>query len=468
MKFQVHAASQLDLDARSPRTARNQPLPRRGSATRVWAKAAAALIGAAGVFSYVPRAEAQCPGQQCTASSETSSCSTSDPYGYCCVPGFILADDNANGTASISMTLGTNSLQLKQTVNSTGCCVAPYANIGIFDGCQASDQYGQSGSHLPIQLGQIALLKAAWTFQVPLPLKTNEQYRIYYEMFLSPNAVGGSTAGNLTAVVFWSNFGFDPYTGHAPINGSQGMNYIDYKTGVGSGQGPFVDFLYPAGTFAPDANGVVTVPSVDIKAITDWAVANFPSYYNNNLYLSSLSLAIEAGAFVGTVTTSYASFAVQKTGSPTVYTPPWTASHWTSCSTAADCDDGDPCTTDACTSSQCSNTPIVGCGDAGASSGGSSNGSASGSSSRSSGRSSSGSASRSSGSASASAGSATGTGAGSGSASAGHNGDAGADALTTSSAKGCSTAAAGSRTGAFAGLWLVGLAALARRRSRRH
>jgi MYXO-CTERM domain-containing protein len=484
MKSQVHAASRPDLEARPARTATKQALRSSWSAT--WTKAAAALIGAVGVFAYIPRAEAQC--LQCNASSETSSCSTADAWGFCCVPGFVLADDNANGTASVSMTIGTNSLQFKQTINSSGCCVAPYANIGIFDACQQSDQYGQAGSHLPIQLSQLALLKAAWTFQVPLPLKANEQYRVYYEMFLSTTAAGHTDGGNLTGVVFWSNFGFDPPTGHAPINGTQGMDVIDYHGQVGQGQGPFVDFLYPAGTFAPDSTGVVTVPSVDLKAILDWAVANFPNYYTNNLYISSLSLAVEAGAFVGTVTTSYASFAVQKTGSPTVYTPPWTASHWTSCSTAADCDDGNPCTTDACTSNQCSNVPVPGCSDAGASSG-SSSGSASNSSSvhgssssRSSSKSASGSASggsngsASGGSNGASNASSSGTSTSGGSyivgsatstRNTGNTGDAGADGFTTTPGSGgCSTAAAGSRSGAFAAFWLLGLAVIGRRRPR--
>jgi hypothetical protein len=291
---------------------------------------AAVALSAALVVSYASRAQAQC--MSCTTASDQSSVSVTGAWGFGCVPGFVLANDNANGSASISMSVGASSLSIEQTFASDTCCVAPYANIGIFDGCQASDQYGQAGSHLPIQLKNLAMLEGAWTFQVPYPLNPNasvEQYRVYFEIFLSQTATGKADAGNLTVVFFWNNFSFDAASGHAPINGPQGMDYIDYGGTVGQGQGPFVDFLYPQGTFTPDGTGTVTVHATDVKAVLDWAVQKFPKYYTGDLYLSSLSLAEEAAALHGTVKTSYASFAVQATGSPVVYTPPFTADHWT-------------------------------------------------------------------------------------------------------------------------------------------
>jgi uncharacterized membrane protein YgcG len=243
----------------------------------------------------------------------------------------VLANNNASGAASITMTVGKSSLDVQHIINSSGCCVAPYANIGIFDACQASDQWGQTGSHLPLQLKDIAQLKGAWTFQVPMPLKTDytvEQYRVYYEMFLSSNADGHSDSGNITVDFFWSNYGYPSAAKHANINGSQGMDVIDYGGTVGNGHGPFLAFLYPKGTYTPDSNGVVTVDSSDVKAVLDWAVANYPSYYTSNRYLTHLSLAVEAGAFHGTVKTTYASIAIQKTASDVVYTPPFTTDHW--------------------------------------------------------------------------------------------------------------------------------------------
>ncbi|HTB76042.1 MAG TPA: hypothetical protein VK762_22485, partial [Polyangiaceae bacterium] len=219
-------------------------------AASVRTKVAAALVGAVTTLVGVSRAEAQC--LKCSASSDKSSCTASGAYDYCCLPGWILADNTSGTAATVSMTLGANSLKLLQTINNSSCCVAPYANIGIFDGCQSSDQWMQTGSHLPIQLKDIAVLKGAWTFQVPLPLKASEQYRVYYEMFLSSTSAGHSDAGNLTSVMFWSNFAFNTATGHANINGSQGMDVIDY--GTNGTQGPFVDFLFPKGTYSPDAN----------------------------------------------------------------------------------------------------------------------------------------------------------------------------------------------------------------------
>jgi MYXO-CTERM domain-containing protein len=397
---------------------------------------AAALLSA--MVSYASRSEAQC--SQCMASSETNSSTVTDAWGTGCVPGFVIADNNADGSASVSMTIGTNSLQFIQTIASSGCCVAPYANIGIFDACQSSDQYNQPGSHLPIQLKNIALLKGAWTFQVPYPLNPNwqvEQYRVYYEMFLSSTTAGHADSGNITIDFFNSNYGYDPPTGNAPINGPQGLNYNDL--GIGGSQGPFVDFIYPTGVFTPDSHGVVTVDSTDVKAVLDWSLAKFPSYYNGDLYLSSLSLAVEAGAFQGSVKTSYASFAVQATGSPVVYTPPFTSTHWATCATATDCNDNNPCTTDSCTSSVCSNTPIPGCGDSGApggSSGSSSGSSSGGSSGASSGASSGGS-----------------SGGSSGSSSGGKDGgkNAGADSGTSGSSSGSASTSSGGGGGSGSG-----------------
>ncbi len=466
MKSQ-HPVSLLGPEGRSPWMAGRLGLAGSRRASSVRTKIAAALVGAVTALVGVSPAEAQCT--QCSASSDKSSCTASGTYDYCCLPGWILADNTSSNTATVSMTLGANSLKLLQTINNSSCCVAPYANIGIFDGCQSSDQWMEAGSHLPIQLKDIAVLKGAWTFQVPLPLKASEQYRVYYEMFLSSTSAGHADSGNLTSVMFWSNFAFNATTGHANINGSQGMDLIDY--GVNGTQGPFVDFLFPKGTYSPDANGVVTVPSVDVKAILDYALTTFPNYYKDTLYLSSLSLAVEAGTFKGTVTTSYASFEVQKTGSPTVVTPSFTANHWNNCMTAADCDDGDACTTDSCVASVCSNVAVPGCADSGASStddGGGSSGS--------SGSSGSGGASGGGGTSggSSSAGGTTGGGLiGSSAAGLGGGGDGGASGRAnatnpgSSSSGGCNTtAAAGQRDGVFAVLWLLGLAAITQRRSR--
>ncbi len=296
---------------------------------RIYSRGSSAFLSAVIVLSYGASAEAQC--LKCSASTEQSSCTASDAWAFCCVPGFVLADNSDNGSSSISATIGQNSLQMSHTLNSSGCCTGPYANIGIFDACQASDQWAQPGSHLPLQLKDIAKLNGAWTFQVPMPLKTDwqvEQYRVYYEMFLSNTTDGHWDYGNITVDFFNNNYGYNPTAAHAPINGSQGMDVVDYGGTPGQGHGPFLAFLYPKGTFAPDGSGVITVTSTDVKAVLDWAVANYPKYFTSSLYLSNLSLAVEAGAFHGVVKSSYVSFAIQKAGSDVVYTPAWTADHW--------------------------------------------------------------------------------------------------------------------------------------------
>ena len=203
--------------------------------------------------------------------------------------------------------------------------------IGGFDGCQVSDQWAEPGSHLPIKISELDQLQGAWTFKVPMPLGsdwTKEQYRVYYEMFLSKTADGQWGGGNVTVVFFWNLYSFNSPTGHANnLNGPQGMDVIDYMNT--DSKGPFVDFPFPKGTYTPSADGTVTVSSVNVKAVLDYAVQTFPQYYSGDLYLSTLSLAEETGAFTGSVDTSYASFAIKKTGSDVVYTPPFTSGHWT-------------------------------------------------------------------------------------------------------------------------------------------
>ncbi|MGA2450952.1 MAG: hypothetical protein ABTD50_20000, partial [Polyangiaceae bacterium] len=61
------------------------------------AKGAGAVLCALAVLTCASQVEAQC--LQCTTANDQATFSTSDAWGFGCVPGFVLADDNANGSA---------------------------------------------------------------------------------------------------------------------------------------------------------------------------------------------------------------------------------------------------------------------------------------------------------------------------------------------------------------------------------
>src|SRR5450432_705730 len=87
------------------------------------------------------------------------------------------------------------------------CCSAPYAGIGTIGGQGkewTSDQYGQPGSHLPIMLADIEALKGSWRFKVPMPTSSQDQYHVYYEIYICDNTKGLRGKGNI-AIGLWDN-----------------------------------------------------------------------------------------------------------------------------------------------------------------------------------------------------------------------------------------------------------------------
>src|SRR5450432_2026769 len=167
---------------------------RLGSGTKV--KGAVASLCATFVLLCAPASEA---ADTCTASVEKSPCKAALGGGddYCCAPGWVF-DNNWANSGGIAVTWGPNSMQYTAKYNlNNSCCEALYAGIGNIGSTVVTDQYSQPGSHLPLQLKDIAVLKGAWTIQVP-PVKSTDIYRVYYEMFLSSNSMGLRDKGNIT------------------------------------------------------------------------------------------------------------------------------------------------------------------------------------------------------------------------------------------------------------------------------
>jgi hypothetical protein len=273
-------------------------------------------------------------GDTCTASVEKSPCTAASGGGddYCCAPGWVFDNNWASSAGSpggISVTWSSNSMQFTQKYNlNDSCCEALYAGIGNIGSTVVTDTYNQPGSHLPLQLKDIALLKGAWTIQVP-PVKSSDIYRVYYEMFLSSTTAGLRDKGNITIDFYHPLYDYGGKISHTSLLGYSDMEVVDYGAQTNANQGPFIAFALPSDAYTPDKNGVITISSVDVAAVLNWALTNYPSYYSNTIYLTELNLAEEAMTVSGTFTTTFASFEIQKNGSPVVYDPTFTDSFWT-------------------------------------------------------------------------------------------------------------------------------------------
>jgi MYXO-CTERM domain-containing protein len=352
----------------------------------------------------------------------------------------------------------------KYNVNNS-CCEALYAGIGNIGSVVVSDQYNQPGSHLPLQLKNIEALKGAWTIKVP-KVQSSDDYRVYYEMFLSSDSNGTRDKGNITIDFYTPLYDYKDYAKMSTVDllGYSNLQVADYGANP-NGQGPYLAFVLPTGAYTPDANGVITVKSVDVEAVLSWAVANYSKYYPNTVYLTELNLAQEVMTLNGTFTTTFASLEVQATGSPVVYSPAWTDTYWTNGTVSggsSGASSGGSADGGSAGSSNGGNAASSSSGTAGSSNGGgtgSSGGASAGSSSGGSGSSSSGGAAGSSNGGSGSSGGGNTATSNAGGALSGDKGNG----SSGSSSGGCSTSAGGKGSTAL----LVLALGLALRRGRR-
>jgi hypothetical protein len=253
-------------------------------------------------------------------------CVAAGAYDSCAADGWIFDNNRWDGVVdgSITVSSGPTILQFTSTFNVDGvCCNGPYAGIGTIDGAWSSSQYNTGGSNLPMQLRDLAVLKGAWTDQVPMPIQPTDKYRVYFEMFLSLDTKGTRNGGNVTVDFFNAGYSYITPDATADIGGYNGVQVMNY-----GGAPPYVAFVLPAGAYVPDSKGVLTMQSVDVKAFYDYLLAHYSSSFPSTLYLTEVNLAQEVMTLHGAFTTTFESFQVQKTGSPTVYTPSWTQTHW--------------------------------------------------------------------------------------------------------------------------------------------
>jgi hypothetical protein len=235
--------------------------------------------------------------------------------------------NNWSTSGNITDQWGSSSLQFSTTYNLNGgygtCCQAFYAGIGSIGTDWVTDLYNTGGSNLPMQLKDVAAMKGAWTIQVP-PVKSTDIYRVYIEIFLSSTTDGVRNSGNITIDFYTPMY---TYPNDNPVNllGTT-LTMADYGTNP-NGQGPFLAFRFPAGTYNPDSNGVITIPSIDVGAVLAWC-QTYKNYYPGTVYLTEVNLAEEVSNVAGKFTTTFASFEVQKTGQSMVYLPAWSSTYW--------------------------------------------------------------------------------------------------------------------------------------------
>lgn len=265
---------------------------------------------------------------------------TTAAYGVYKKDGFAFNNNRWSGKdqGTMSVQTGTNLFSYWTTHDADGAtsgwlCTAPYVGIGTIDQTSigwSSDQYGLAGSHLPMKLNEIEQLKSSWRFQIPLPISSSNNYRIYYEIFLSNSTSGVRNSGNICAVVYDNQFCHQDWNG-GTYGTRQNVNgyAMDVKWNSNPfGQGDMADCVFPVGTYAPDDSGNITVAGLDLNKIIQWCAAAYPGSFNVNNYITELNLAFEVMTLHGTLKTTYASFYVKKTGSAHYITPAWTVSQW--------------------------------------------------------------------------------------------------------------------------------------------
>jgi hypothetical protein len=175
------------------------------------------------------------------------------------------------------------------------------------------------GSPFPIKLKDIELFKASWIVKLP-PRKTNDMFRVYYQLYFSDSPTGKYNAGDFAPTLYAPNchpiwWGKDG--GTHEIDGKQ---WRIADCAQSSGMGRYVSpLLVPY--MEPDENGILKVENLDLKALIDWHIAH--GYYNADSYCMTVHAAWEVWVLDQILKTEDMAFVIKKKGEPAVTVPAW-------------------------------------------------------------------------------------------------------------------------------------------------
>ena len=272
----------------------------------------------------------------CDVTEVTTFWTTDEQYGLYKTDGFVFANNRWGGgggspTDPGSLTIETGpclfSYETTHSNDDFDCCSAPYVGIGTIGGY--GSEWTADNESLPIRLSEIESLRVNWTFRVPVPLRSTDQYHVYLEIFISDNVDGIRGEGNIAIPLYDHNFYHQEYYGGV-YGERRDVNGIPMDVQLEEnpyGQGDFWIMTLAPGTYVPNENGLITVNDFDIKSVIDWCVAQ--GTYNPMHYLTELSLAFEVLQLPGrSLRTEHVSFYVKEQGEEAVISPAWTEFEW--------------------------------------------------------------------------------------------------------------------------------------------
>ena len=270
--------------------------------------------------------------------AQTYALSTTSNWGTLQWGGLVFANNRWNNVAG-GMYLDTNTtgaagkdVHWWTTFNlPNNCCSAPFVSLGEsgVNGIAADNGF------LPVRVRDIVQMHGYWKFKVPMPLKpgwggsdpTNQQYHVYYQIYLSsgPDLVPSGRGQGDGAWVMYDSY-FYRQNKAAGADSVIGTQTYDTKAATASTYGPF--YLAVRHDLTPDANGVIEVKDVDLKALFDHGVAN--GYWQDSSYVIHVSTSYEVMNLTGNVKieTLDLGYKLQKAGGAVQYVPAWKAGLW--------------------------------------------------------------------------------------------------------------------------------------------
>jgi hypothetical protein len=175
------------------------------------------------------------------------------------------------------------------------------------------------GSPFPIKLGELETLRASLSATLP-PAKTNQMYKIYWQLYFSDAPTGKFNQGDFAPTVFAVNCSPTWWGSDAGTYEGEGRKWKICDAQFSSGMGRYIiPLLDPYLT--PDAEGKIEIRDVDLKAMIDWCIAK--GFYSPDDYCMVIEAGWEIFTLDEVLRMNDMAFTIKQKGQPAVTIPTW-------------------------------------------------------------------------------------------------------------------------------------------------
>jgi hypothetical protein len=175
------------------------------------------------------------------------------------------------------------------------------------------------GSPLPIRLRDIETLKVSWSVTLP-PHRDDQMYRVYFQFFFSDSPTGKYNAGDFAPTLYAVNCPANFWAKDAGMRAIAGNDWHICDSAHSSNMGRYiVPLLTPF--LKPDANRVIEVRDLDLKALIDDHIAQ--GFYSPDAYCMTVHASWEVWVLDQQLRTNDLAFTIKKKGEPAVTIPAW-------------------------------------------------------------------------------------------------------------------------------------------------